>query len=343
MEISVKRIISILILLVIMGLAGYYLVSNIDDFKDLKFESPEYLIILIFLFILNYLIIGIVTKELLTPLGVALSGKEAFGLSVVTGFYNLITPFRGGMAARAIYLKKKHAFSYTNFLSTLAASYILIFLVSGIIGLLSTYLIYLSTGNFSSIIFIIFLITTISMSSIMFFSPRFSDTKYKWINRIINVVNGWHLIKNNKRVVFVTTFFSFIQLITGAVMLYLQFKVFGFNISFIGSLFLSAIGSLGILVAVTPAGLGISETIIVFSAATIGISPAESLSAALLGRAVSLFVLFILGPIFSYKLIKNEGNSKGEQIHNRIRDSSNLLTTSSKKSAGFVRILSSIN
>ncbi|MBU0907099.1 MAG: hypothetical protein KKE05_02980 [Nanoarchaeota archaeon] len=40
----------------------------------------------------------------------------------------------------------------------------------------------------------------------------------------------------------------------------------------------------------------------------VGISATDSLSAALLGRAVSLVVLFVLGPIFSWILMR--GNSK---------------------------------
>ncbi|MBU0977334.1 MAG: hypothetical protein KKD18_02880 [Nanoarchaeota archaeon] len=53
-----------------------------------------------------------------------------------------------------------------------------------------------------------------------------------------------------------------------------------------------------------------TRAIVVFSASTIGISTAESLSAALLGRAVSLVVLFVLGPIFSYVLLRRNGRTR---------------------------------
>ena len=92
-------------------------------------------------------------------------------------------------------------------------------------------------------------------------------------------------------------------------MLYLQFRVFGFDIDFIKCLFLASLGSLSILISITPAGLGINEAVIVFSALTIGITPAQSLLVALLGRVISFLVLFILGPIFSALLIKHHPNS----------------------------------
>ncbi|MFH1290928.1 MAG: lysylphosphatidylglycerol synthase transmembrane domain-containing protein [Nanoarchaeota archaeon] len=133
-----------------------------------------------------------------------------------------------------------------------------------------------------------------------------------WLNRFIKVINGWHLIKKNARVIVVTMIITFVQVLISSLMLWLQFRVFGIEVSFVSALFLSAIGSLSLVIGLTPGNLGVQEAIIVFSAATIGITPAESLSAALLGRAVSLVVLFVLGPIFSYVLVRN-GKEKGKK------------------------------
>ena len=209
------------------------------------------------------------------------------------------------MAVRAVYLKKKHKFAYVDFLATLSASYILIFLVASFMGLISTILIYLQTKTYNIILSVIFGGVFLVMLFIIIVSPKFTESKdNKWLNRFIKVINGWNLIKDNKKVVFSVALFSLIQILFGSLMIYLEFKVFGLDVGFIQSLFLTSISSLGILLAITPGNLGINEAIIVFSAATIGITPIESLSAALLGRAVSLVVLFILGLIFSYTLIK---------------------------------------
>ena len=144
------------------------------------------------------------------------------------------------------------------------------------------------------------------MLGIIFFSPSLNETKYSLINRVIRVVNGWNLIKKNKKTIFLVTLLSLSQLLLSALMLYLQFKVFGIQISYTSSLFLASLGSLAIIIAITPAGLGIQEAITVFSALTLGISPAESLAAVLIGRVISMLVLFILGPIFSVILIKKK-------------------------------------
>jgi len=304
-----KHIISTLVLIFLVALFIYYIIQHISDFQQLSLVNPIYLVILLALFIFTYYLISIITKNILYPLGVYLKKGEAFALSIVTGFYNLITPFRGGAVTRAIYLKKKHAFPYTDFLASLAGMYVITFLIASFIGLVSTLFINYIYGSFNWIIFFVFLAIFFPLLVIVVLSPKLPLTKNNFINRFIKVINGWHLIKNNKRVIIIITLVSLIQLIIGAFMLYLQFRVFGIEIDFIKCLFLASIGSLSILISITPAGLGINEAVIVFSALTIGITPAHSLSVALLGRVISFLVLFILGPIFSALLIKYNPNS----------------------------------
>jgi uncharacterized protein (TIRG00374 family) len=254
--------------------------------------------------------ISVVNNELLRALNIVMGLWESFMLSIVTGFYNLIMPFRGGMAVRAVYLKKKYKFAYVHFLASLSAVYVLTFLVASLLGIISTLWIYFETGVLSWILFLVFDVVFILMLGIIFVSPQFKERENKWLNRFIKVINGWHLIKKNKRVIFVTSFVTLIQILLSSLMMWLQFRVFGIEVSFVAAVFLSAIGSLSILIGLTPGNLGIQEAIVVFSAATIGISTAESLSAALLGRAVSLVVLFVLGPIFSYLLMRNGKGKK---------------------------------
>lgn len=311
----VKNITSISILVVLVGLFIIYIKNNISNFQALSFVSPYLILILILLVLTRQALNSIITKNLLYPLGISLRKGEAFALSIVTGFYNLITPFRGGAVTRAIYLKKKHAFSYTNFLASLAGMYVITFLIASSVGIISTLTIYFSSGVFSRIIFAILCAVFFPLLVIVVLSPKLPLTKTNFANRFIKVINGWHLIKNNKRIIIITTLVSLIQLILGAVMFYLQFRVFGLEVGFVGCLFLASIGSLSMLIAITPAGLGINEAIIVFSALTIGITPAESLGVVLLGRAVQMSVLCILGPIFSYILLKHQPSNRNE-THN---------------------------
>jgi len=303
---KLKSLITTIILLILALLLAFYIKNNLSDFSSLSLVSPYLIIFLIILFIFNYFILGLLTKYLISPLNVKIGFFESFQIAVVTGFYNLITPFRGGMAARAVYLKKKHDFSYSDFFASLSASYVIMFFIAGLIGLITSYFIYMKTGEFNIIIFFVFLITFLGMISIIIFSPRLPKTRSSFINKFINVVNGWTLIKNNKKIILVISILTLIQTFVSALSGYLSFHVFGIEISFIEALFLTSIGTISIIIAVTPANLGIGEAIGVFSALTLGITPAQSLTVAVLGRAISFITLFIMGPVFSYKLIHHK-------------------------------------
>ena len=122
-----RKLLSVIALLVLVGLLITYIHNNWSQFQQLRLLSPIAIGSLIIIFIAFLWLNGLLLKSLVKPFGVNLSPNEAFGLSAITNFYNTITPFRGGAASRAIYLKNKHNFSYTKFLATLSATYVIIF------------------------------------------------------------------------------------------------------------------------------------------------------------------------------------------------------------------------
>jgi uncharacterized protein (TIRG00374 family) len=304
-----KKLISILILTITLALAIYFIITNISSFKQLQITNPELILLRTLLALITLLILGLINKSLLKPLKVNISLKESTQISIVNSFYNLITPFRGGIATRAYYLKKKYNLQYTKFLGLVATSTLLVVLISSIMGLIATLLIYKTENIFNPIIPIIFIITLITTLTIAIIAPTIKETKYKIINNFIRIINSFSQINKNKFFL-IAAILTLIQLLIAAYATQLTFGVFGIQISFIKTLFLSSIGGVSLIISLTPANLGISEAITVFSAQTIGISPVHSLSAAILGRLIQFIILFTLGPIASYKLMKNENNTK---------------------------------
>jgi len=310
---KLKSILSVVVLVVLAGLFIYYLKNHLSDFKQITLINPLWLIPLIALFLINYFFIGIQTKVLLEPLGVKLKNLETYMLSIVTGFYNIITPAHGGMGARAVYLKKKHNFTYTNFLASLAGMYVITFFIGSLSGLISVFAIYKLYAVFNWIIFLVFLGLFIPLTLIIIFSPEFKETKHKFLNQFIKVANGWNLIRKNKKVLFICIFVTIACLFSGVATTLISYHIFGINLSFIQALFLAGIGSVAILISITPGNLGVAEAIAVFSASILGITPTQSLSVAILGRIVQMITLFILGPIFSYKLLRNKPNQNAKK------------------------------
>ena len=64
---------------------------------------------------------GLYIKFALQAFQVEIPAREWLSLTVATSLLNYVTPLRGGMVARAVYLKAHHRFGYVDFLSTSSA------------------------------------------------------------------------------------------------------------------------------------------------------------------------------------------------------------------------------
>ena len=301
-----KKIFQILILVTLIVWFAIYFYYHIGEFKQLRVVNPIYLVPLFFLAILFLINNGLVLKYLLEPFKIKLGFKEWFGLSIITTMGNLLTPFRGGATVRAVYLKKIHQFSYSHFLSTLAGIYVITFLINSLVGLLTMICLYCFYGLFNILIFAIFLCLFLFLLGIVIFSPELKETEYSFINKFIKVINGWHLIKSNKKIITVTGLIALINVVIMLLMIFLEFKVFGVSISLLSVLFLSIVSTLGLFISITPGALGIREAIVAFTATVINIPIPQALTVSILDRAVGLAIIFILGPIFSYILMNQK-------------------------------------
>jgi glycosyltransferase AglD len=301
---NIKKIISMIILIFFLFSFINYLIHNYSNFQEISLIAPKFLIFLTFLVLINIYLTGFNNLYILKPLGINFKPKEVFQLGIITRFYNYISPFRGGMLARAYYLKKKYKIEYTNFLATLSGSYVLILILAGTLGLITSLLIYVSKNILNWIILSIFLISIFIALIIIVISPKIPKTNRRWLKKIRAVIKGWELLKNNPKILFIITLSLLIQILVSSFMLNFQFKMFGIPISYIDSLFLTSITSLSFILSLTPANLGVSEAITVFSASAIGIDTVGAIAATLSGRIMHIIILFTLGPIVSYKLIK---------------------------------------
>ena len=118
-------------------------------------------------------------------------------------------------------------------------------------------------------------------------------------------VEGWHEIKKHKSVLVKIFLINLLNILAGAIGMFFAYRVFGIEINFISALFLVCVGALSGLIAITPSNLGISEAVYAFSGLVVGISPVYSISVSVLWRAVHFVIIGILGPIYSYILIRH--------------------------------------
>jgi len=303
---AIKRLLGLSIFGLIVVVFVVYLRNNLADFKRLSFVNPSYVILLIGLALLNSYVLGLAMRVVLLPFRVFLGGTEAFFVSIANSFYNYITPFRAGAAGRAVYLKDKHRLPYVHFLATFSANSLLSFLAASFCGIVATLWISWEEGILSWILLCVFVSIFVTLMLIVILSPQLNESPHKWLNRFVQVINGWRRIRNEGRILASIFLLMSALLLMQSIGNRLMFLVFGIVVSFPKCLFLASISQLSLLISITPANLGISEAITVFSATTIGIAPAEALPAAILGRLISFLVLFSLGPIATHYLIRYE-------------------------------------
>jgi uncharacterized membrane protein YbhN (UPF0104 family) len=304
MKQSIKKTIKWIIFLAIALIFVYYIKSNLSDFKQLSLVNPQNLILIGILQILFLVNNGIMLKLFMSPFNINLKAKEWFGLSCITSFSNYFIPGIGGATSRGIYLKKKHEFSYAKFLGNLAGNYIIIFFTNSLIALISLILLkkYYNFWNFP-LFFIFGGIFLVSLFFIIFHIKSFKSPIFRKINLVIE---GWENVRRSKKLIIGTTTIGMLNIFIGALILFIEFRIFGIELSFLKSLIIAITAMLAIFINITPGGLGIKEGLIVLTS-TILIIPTEiSISVSIIDRAIHMLILFILGPIFSYILFKHK-------------------------------------
>lgn len=305
-----RKVISLAILAISILWLILYLRGHLGEFRIIFHISPNVVIILSILMLLGSVILGLFTKVLLQYLDISLIFKEWYGLSVVSAFWNYIMPFRGGAGVRALYLKKVHNFTITNFLGTMAALYFIHFLVNSIIGLICVFFIYMQYQYLNVTISTFFLIVFAGVIFFMFFSPQLPNFHNQVLKKIGEVTNGWYVIRKNNKLIAKLIIIVVLYAAVGLFTIYFSFHAYGVNISLLKSLLISTLFAFSTLINITPGSLGITEAIMVFSAQIFHITPAQSLLAVGLIRVINLCLVFSLGPIFSYLLTLNMQRKK---------------------------------
>ncbi|MBP8591204.1 flippase-like domain-containing protein [Candidatus Shapirobacteria bacterium] len=292
-----------IILLITMVLFFIYIFINFDDFKQIRIYNFWLFLPLLVSSVLLLITNGIVLREVVLPFGIKLSAKEWFGLSVITATGNLLTPFQGGTITRAFYLNSRHKLSYSNFLSALSGIYIIVFWLNSLVALISILLVNYFYAAFNWLVFITFLIIFLTLSFVIVFSPKIKRTfKLEILNKIVRVVNGWLVIKKNKRSVLFVALISFINVLLISVSSFLEFRAIGVEISFIKSLFVSIVSALSLFISLTPGSIGVREAFMAFTSNVVGVSSTKAITVSILDRIVSLIPLLFLAPVFSKKL-----------------------------------------
>lgn len=299
-----KKIIGYLLTAVILGLFSYYFVNNINDFKMILEVNPFALGILAALYIFLFWIRGFFYKFILEPYSVKLSSFDGFFSSFITSFGNYFLPMQSGAGIRAVYLKRKYNFKYTDFISTLSGTFVLTFAIISFLGLLATFVIYKSDINSGFVLYLLFcgvlliclLATLLKFSKVTEFLMRL--VKIKFVDKLINIAHeiliSWEYLLTHKPILFKLAGVIFVDLFFYMILTQVEFLAFGIHISFFEVLLYITLGAFSVLVNITPGAIGIKEAIFLVFSEKIGLTSTAILNIAVLDRGMQFIILILI-------------------------------------------------
>ncbi len=300
----IKNVLGISSIFLVLFLLLLLLYNNQEDIERIKNVRQSFIILIILLTLIEFYINGYMIKILLEPFNIRVKLKEFLSLSLITTFGNYLAFFRAGTSAKAVYLKKYHNLPFSSFIAASGAGYVVTLLVYGLLGIIFSLLMLFSHDLFNKILFYLFLIIFIgSILSILYF-PKIPSANNFILRQIYNVLDGWHKLRKNHHFILHFSIISFLLYIISTAKLYLLYLSLSYEISISAALFLSLLANISILFSITPAGLGIREAMLAFTSQLLDIGIKSGIYVSALERAITIILISILTPVFTYMLYK---------------------------------------
>ncbi len=296
------------ITLVLILIAGF-LYRERDALAALQGISYRFILLLICLQGAFLVVNGVALRFLAAKFNIHLKTREWLGLSFMTALGNMMAPFSGGLIARAAYLKRRHGFSYAQFITSLTANYLINFILVSLSGLIVLTALHRTFSYFRELTGL-FVITLLTLIGLMLVPPR----EWTWKNRLIHKINdatkGWSDIKGDHALIFRLSLCTLLNILLGGVMYQAAYRSCGLAVSFDLSMLVYLLASFSILINLTPGNFGIQEVIVAVSSELIGVGAAYGVIVSLLLRLTGFLVAIVPGLLFSY-LLSRELSVKG--------------------------------
>ncbi len=294
---------SLAVAIAILAAFGFYLRAHIDD---LKIESLDarYLLAAFGIYLIRPIVLGAVNRAMLRALGSRVSLWECYWLAIVANASNLLLPMSSA-ALRGYYLKQKHQFAYTHFLSTLLGAQFLLVLVASLTALGCLALMAPLGQGHGRVLILVLALTTLVGGIAASLLPDLGTGKNWVYNKIVTVIQGWHALRRRKSVVLQVCALGLLLRVFDAFTFWLAARGAGFDVPPLGAVALtSATATIGVL-RITPGNLGIHEALVGFVSDIIGLTIPQGIAIALLCRTVAILRTVLLAPIGTWVLTRN--------------------------------------
>lgn len=242
-------------------------------------------------------------KTLCRPYGVVVPFWDSYLLTCVSGAINMIFPIRGGFAARALYLKKRHGLFYSYLPSLILSSTILSFIVGGILIILTNFIWFFKGYSTTWVLWVFGLALCSSVIIFLINPPRFLQNFSGEVGKKVNMsFDGWKLIRSDIRSLTIVCSLHFLIILVSSIIIYISFYAVNLDVTVPVAVSMSVFNSFIGVVNLTPANFGIQEWSTAFIGSLTDLNFHSGVAAALIMRAAGVVVNLTGGAIGYYTL-----------------------------------------
>jgi len=299
-----KYVISLFVLLLFVLLGIWFIKGHTKEIITLLKIRIDYVVILFLSASVMVILRGHMIKMQMESYGIGLKFKEWLGLELAMEFWNTITPFKGGVPARAVYLKKKYGFSYVSSVSLNLVNYAINFLFYGLGGIAVSFFIPISE-DIRWGFFVVFVFITLSSLFVIFLRPFDYNGKIRILRYLVKSLESSSKVRDNYVLIGHLFLNSFLRFCLGTFRVYIAFLAFGYPVSFLNCWTINIFIGITQFISVTPMNLGFREAVIVLSSKLLGVGSVVGALVAALDRIVGLLIIFAAAPFFGYLLSRD--------------------------------------
>lgn len=292
--------------MIVIALLTWYIYENQNILPSIKNISWQQICYIVALDIASFLINGLMDQSMINQLNPKITFLDCYLLGYANNFLNKILPTIGGGAAfRAIYLKKKYQFPYSQFVSTVGGLYVISFFFTSLIAMLYLFFIFSRFKVFNWVISLTFFGIFLFCLFIILFSPQLPETDNRILKVLKSIFEGWNILKNQPKFIFYYAFLAILFLFLSALQTLIIYQALGATTNIIPMLFLSTLGIIMAFLNFTPDGIGVKEGIYIFSSNLVKIPDDILVLGSLVLRGISICTTFIIGGI-SYLVLMRQ-------------------------------------
>jgi len=296
-------------LLVLVALVAWYGHRHPELFAALGNLRASYLGMLVGLALAARLLRGQQFRLLASALGVKMGFWEAFGLVMCSSMYSYLAPGRPGLGAQAFYLKSKHDLSYAHFGSLAAASNLLQFLVAALAGLAACLVSQLAGRQAPPVLVVVLLVMLLlclgGVGVLAVFANFAEHVPTRFLRSLCTRMGeGIRMFWQHPAVLAKVAALGIVTMGARVLALWVACAGVGLSVGLAPAISMFSLAWAGLLLPLTPGGLGVSEGAISAAGHLWGL-PADTVAlAAVLLRAAGVAVVLSAGGLSSWVMLR---------------------------------------